>query len=65
MEQVTSGKNDVRPTGGWAGGHHAFVSGALCKNYYTFIYETWHIFGPFGLIVPFGGHIAIAHVVFP
>ena len=65
------GKNDVRPAGGWAGGRmggraagrHAFVSGPLCENY--FIYENWHIFVSCALVVPFGGHIAVAYIVFP
>ena len=39
---------------------HAFVYGPLFKNHYTYIYEIWHIFGPYGLVVPFGGHFAMA-----
>ena len=59
------GKNDVRPAGGWAGGRtggrHIF---AICANYLIFVYEIWHIFGPDALVVPFGGHFAIAYIVF-
>ena len=58
------GKKVVRPAGGRAAGRHAFVSGPLLKNYYTYIYEIWHIFGPYAQVVPFGGHIAIAYIVF-
>ena len=62
------GKFDVRPAGGQVGGRaagrQAFVSGPLFENHYTYIYEIWHIFGPYGLVVPFGGHIAIAYIVF-
>ena len=53
------GKNDV----GLAGGRHTFVSGPLCENYYSYVYEIWQMFGPYALVVPFGGHIAIAYNV--
>ena len=41
---VVSGKN-------WcpSSGRHTFVSGPLFENHYTYIYEIWHIFGPYGL----------------
>ena len=61
---VVSGKKSC-PSGGWAAGRHAFVSGLLFENHYTYVYEIRHIFGPYGLVVPFGGHIAIAYIVFP
>ena len=32
------------------GGRHAFVSGPLCENYNSFIYEIW----PYALVVRFG-----------
>ena len=39
--------------GGLAGGRRPgftlFVSGSLCENYYTFIYEIWHTFRPYGI----------------
>ena len=61
---VVSGKKSC-PSSRQAGGRHAFVGGPMCKNHYTYIYEIWHIFGPYALVVPFGGHIAIAYIVFP
>ena len=59
-----SGKKSC-PSGGQAGGRHAFISGLLCKNNFTFINEIGYIFGPYALVLPFGGHIAIAYTVFP
>ena len=64
LSRAVSGKKWC-PSGGRAAGRHAFVSGPLFENHYTYIYEIWHIFGPYGLVVPFGGHIAIAYIVFP
>ena len=52
------GKNDVRPAGSRAS---PFRFRATILKYYTYIYEIWHIFGPYALAVPFGGHIAIAY----
>ena len=60
---VVSGQKSC-PSGGRAAGRHAFVSGPLFENYYTYIYEIWHIFGRYALVVPFGGHISIAYIVF-
>ena len=51
----------------WRGSRecHASLSGPLCKNYYRLIYNIWHIFGSYALVVPFEGHIAISYKFFP
>ena len=47
------GKKVVRPAGGQMG-----------ENCYTFVYEILHIYESYALVVPFGGHITIACIVF-
>ena len=59
---VVSGKKLVCPGGPEEDGRHTF--GTLFENYYTFVHEIWYIFEPYALVVPFGGHIAIAYIIF-
>ena len=58
---VVRGKKSC-PSGRRTDGHHIFVSEQLHKNYFTFIYEIWHKFGPYALDMPFWGHIAIVSI---
>ena len=44
---------------------HASLSGPMCKNYYTLIYDIWYIFGSYALVVPFEDRIVISCILLP